>query len=121
MMKRTSFALASDAARQKAFLFTAWQSMVRDKREAQKLKQERQRLTIGQSYAAKFAKQADSTSMRAVIIEWWRISKESTLHAQIAAVQAKRDAVVKDSTASTPLASSQKQGAASHKACCTLM
>merc|ERR1712146_396449 len=54
----------------KSLLFAYWQTLVRDKRDAQKLKKERQRLTIGQSYAAKFAMQADSTTMRAIIIEW---------------------------------------------------
>jgi len=120
MMKRTSFALACDAARQNALLFTAWQRLVRDKREAQKLKQERQRLTIGQRYAAKFAMQAESTSMRAIVIEWWRICKESALQARIAAAQAKRDAAVKEGS-SQKQGSAWTQGAAAHKACCALM
>lgn len=115
MLKRTSLALASDTTRQRALVFASWQTLVREKRCAQQLKQERQRLTIGQSYAAKFATQAASTTMRAIFIEWWRVSKESALRAQAAAVQAKRDGVL------TPLTSAQKPGSATDKACCTLM
>jgi len=121
MLKHTSLALASDAARLKAVVFASWQTLVRDKREAQKMKQDRQRLTIGQSYAAKFAMQAHSTTTRAVLIEWWRVSKESALRTHIAAAQAKRDAAVTETTALTPHSSTQKQGAAADKACCALM
>jgi len=121
MLKTTSLALASDSARQKSLIFASWQTLVRAKRDAQKQKQDRQRLTIGQSYAAKFVMQADSTTMRAIVIEWWRVSKESALRAHVAVAQAQRDAAIKDTTALTPHGSTQKQGAATDKACCTLM
>lgn len=117
MMKRTSRLLAADSSQQKVIVFASWQSLVRDTRAAQKLKQERQRLTIGQSYAAKFAMQSASTSTRAIVIEWWRISKESALRKHIAAAETKRQAVGNESIKLM----SQKQGASADKACCTLM
>jgi len=118
MMKRTSRLLAADSSQQKAIVFASWQALVRDKRAAQRLKQERQRLTIGQSYAAKFAMQSASTTTRAIVIEWWRISKESALRKHIAAAQTKREAVGNESTA---LMLQKQGGAAADKACCALM
>jgi len=115
MLKRVTLAFASDSSRLKALVFASWQTLVRDKREAAKLKKDRQRLAIGQSYAAKFVMQADSTTMRAIVVEWWRVSKESSLRAHVAAAQAKQDAGAK---ALMPHASTQKQ---TDKACCTLM
>jgi len=121
ILKRTSLALVSDSTRTAALIFASWQTLVRENKQAQKLRQERQRLIIGQSYAAKFASQADSTSMRAIVIEWWRASKESALRAHVAAAQAKRDTTVKETTALMPKVPTQKQGAATDKACCSLM
>lgn len=121
MLKRTSLALASDSTRLTALIFASWQTLVREQSQAQKMRQERQRLIIGQSYAAKFASQADSTTMRAIIVGWWRVSKESALRAHVAAAQAKRDTAVKETTALMPLGSTQKQGSATDKACCSLM
>jgi len=121
MLKRTSLALASDLTRLTALIFASWQTLVREKSQAQKLMQGRQRLTIGQSYAAKFASQADSTTMRGIVIQWWRVSKESALRTHVAAAQAQRDTAVKETRALMPLGSTQKQGAATDKACCSLM
>jgi len=117
ILKHSSLGLAGQSSQLKALLFASWQTLVRDKQEAQKLKQERQRLTIGQSYAAKFAMQTDSSTMRAIFIGWWRVSKESALRSHVAAAQAQQDA----STPKTPLALTQKQGATTDKACCILM
>jgi len=118
VLKMTSLAFASDSAQLKALIFASWQTLVRDKREAQKQKKDRQRLSIGQSYAAKFAMQAHSTIMRAVLIEWWRASKESALRSH---VEAKRDAAIKDTTPLTQHSLAHCQGNSKDKACCTLM
>jgi len=114
ILKHSSLALTSQSDQLKALLFASWQTLVREKRQAQKLKEERKRLTIGQSYAAKFAMQTNSSTMRSIFIGWWRVSKESALRAHVAAVQQKEGAT----TALVPV---QKQGVPADKACCILM
>jgi len=121
MLKMTSVAFASDSAQLRSLSFASWRTLVRDKREAQKQKKDRQRLSIGQSYAAKFAMQSHSTTMRSVLIEWWRASQEAALRSH---VEAKRDAAVKSTTPLTHTinhSSAHIRGTVQDKACCTLM
>jgi hypothetical protein len=125
MMKRACFALTSDESQCKAIAFSNWRSLARDKRQAQRFKQEDRRQAVARSYAARFLVQADSARLRAIIVEWWRCSKESLLQARVAAVQAEMQAVqqsaVLESRAATPLVSRPGQVDAGTKACCTLM
>jgi len=58
MLKRTSLALASDSAQLKTLLFASWQSLVRDKRSAQKLKQDKETAFDAAGYALMPHKQA---------------------------------------------------------------
>jgi len=114
LMKSATVAFTSDAARQVAFLFASWRSVVHAARDAQKMKQEKQR------YASKFAMQADCTAMRAIIIEWWHLSKEAALRAHVSNVQGKQEAQAKEQVAM--MLQAQRQGVSSaDKACCALM
>jgi hypothetical protein len=125
ILKRACFALTSDEFQCEAIVFSNWRSMVREKRQAQRLAQEDRRQAVARSYAARFLLQADSTRLRAIIVEWWRCSKESSLQARVAAVQAEMQAVqlsaVLDSRAAAPLVSRPGHVDVGTKACCALM
>jgi hypothetical protein len=123
ILKRTSLALASDSAQCKALLFGSWQVLVREKRQSQQLAQNKRRQTTAQSYAAKFVMQSEATVMRAAIIGWWRVSKESSLLKHISAAREKReDQAIEDSATARLMASKPAPSqAANDKACCTLM
>jgi len=122
MLKRVGLALANDSAQRKALVFASWHSLAHDKRQARRSVQEKRRQALAQNYAAKFAMNSDSGMLRAVVIEWWRVSKESVLQTRLAEVHAERRAAVTDASASKPLvAAQQNQPRAADKACCTLM
>merc|ERR1711972_552561 len=125
MLKRASFALTCDESQCEAFVFSHWRSLVQDKRQSQRLAQENRQQTVARSYAAKLLVEADSTCLRAIIVEWWRCSKESLLQARVAAVQAEmqvmQQSAVVESRAATPLVSHRGQVDAGTKACCALM
>jgi len=123
MLKQACLALAFGPAQCKGLAFASWQALVHEKQRSQKLVHDKKRRAIAQSYAAKFVMQTDSTAMRAVVIEWWRVSKESAMQAHISAVHAKKEELVADPATSKLLAANQGQAKAGAvgKACCTLM
>lgn len=121
MLKKTCLSLTTSASQQVALVFSNWQSLVREKKQAQIAASKKRQQFVAQSYAAKMLSQTDSTTLRAIVIAWWRYSKEAALHTRFEAVQAERRAAQKalaeasDRKASVPLAHS------AGKPCCTLM
>jgi hypothetical protein len=83
MLKRTALALTSTSAHGMTVVFSSWRCLVQDRKQHEKLVRESRCRSVTQSYAAKFLTQAnDSTILRAIILEWWRRSKEAALQAQ---------------------------------------
>lgn len=115
MLKQTCLSLSSNSSQRQLLVFSSWHSLVSEKKQAQIVAKKRRQQAVAQSATAKFLMQSDSALLRAIVIQWWRCSKESALQKRIEAVQAEKRAAQKASAAA-PMAPGTE-----HKACCTLM
>lgn len=117
MLKRASLSLSSSASQRVALIFSNWHSLVREKKQAQMMAQKMRKQAVAQNYTAKLLMQSDSATLRAIVIGWWRCSKEAALQKRLEAVHAERRAAQQAAAATTSLA----PAAHPEKACCSLM
>jgi multidrug efflux pump subunit AcrA (membrane-fusion protein) len=122
MLKRTALALTSTSAHGMTVVFSNWRGLVQDRKQRERLLRESRCRVVSQSYAAKFLMQAnDSTILRAILLEWWRRSKEAALQVRIAAAEAAREAAMRDSRSRDVPLPTQAVPHVENKACCILM
>jgi len=122
MLKRTALAFVSNSSQCMALVCSSWRCLVQDRKQSDLVMRESRCRVLAQSYAAKFLMQAnDSTISRAIIIEWWRCSKEAALQAHIAAAEAAGQAALRDSSSGDVRISKLVSPNVENKACCTVM
>lgn len=124
LLKRTCLALSTQASQYEAMVFSNWNFLVREKRQAELQAKNSRRQAVSRSYAAKLLMRGDSAILRAVVVAWWRCCKESALQSRVESVEKERKAAQQAAQRAAQQAVAAARPAAQgveHKACCSLM
>jgi hypothetical protein len=122
LLKGTGLALASSPVQSVALVFSGWKCLVQAHKDKKRLAQENRSKKVAQCYATRFLTQAnDSTVLRAIVIQWWRCSKEAALQTRIMEAEALRQAALRESRVADIPVTKQNSPKLDDKACCVMM